>query len=159
MQCVFVRHGEASWDAPTDAARPLTAHGQHQVQLAARWLSSQWEPELLIHSPLQRACETADAFLAQYPQMNTLESDSLLPDVSPQTLEQMLQHAVPERLLLVGHNPLFSRLLTWFCGADIEEVMAPASMAMIDLPVVAQAAGRLCWLRHAPSYEQIVRRQ
>ena len=159
MQCVLVRHGEAGWDAPSDEQRALTLVGEHHVTLAANWLADQWQPDLLIHSPFIRARQTADVFLSRYPGLQRRQSDSLQPEVTLAELEALMLSANAERLLLVGHNPQLSRALRWFCGEDINEVMAPASMALIDTPVIAQHTGRLQWLRHAPEYEQIARRQ
>ncbi len=159
MQCVFVRHGEASWDAPSDSQRRLTLVGEHHAGLAANWLADQWQPDLLIHSPFTRARQTADIFLSRFPGLQRQRSDRLQPDVSLAELEALMLAADTERLLLIGHNPQLSRALRWFCGDDIDEVMAPASMALIDTPVVAQHSGRLQWLRHAPEYGQIARRQ
>lgn len=159
MQCVLVRHGEAAWDAPSDAQRQLTRVGEHHAGLAANWLADQWQPELLIHSPFVRARQTAEVFLARYPGLQRRQSDHLQPEVTLAQLETLIVAADSERLLLIGHNPQLSRALSWFCGEDIDEAMAPASMALIDLPVIAKDTGRLQWLRHAPEYEHVARRQ
>ncbi|MBB3046131.1 phosphohistidine phosphatase [Litorivivens lipolytica] len=155
MECVFVRHGEASWEAATDAERSLTPAGEAHARAAARWLSEHWQPNLILVSPYRRAQQTAAEFLGCYSGVSRKNHPSLTPDSSLQKLEQAIDDAGVERLLLIGHNPLFSNSISWFCGDDMREVMAPASLALIELPVVCRDAGRLRWLRHAPDYSQI----
>lgn len=159
MQCVLVRHGDAGWDAPSDEQRPLTAVGEHHVSLAANWLVEHWRPDLLIHSPLLRARQTADIFLSRYPRLLCRQSDRLQPDVSVAELEDLLGSVDLEHVLIIGHNPQLSRALRWLCGETIDDVMAPASMALIEAPVFAKYTGQLRWLRHAPEFQHIARQQ
>lgn len=159
MECVLVRHGEASFKAPSDFERALTERGELQVRAAADWLAGHWQPEQVLVSPYLRARQTAAAFLDALPSPSSSEADFLTPDSSLQNLTDRLATMNCQRLLLIGHNPLFSNALTWFCGDALREVMAPASMALLDLPIVARDAGRLAWLRHEPDYSQVARFQ
>lgn len=154
MDCVFIRHGEASHRAASDSQRPLTERGQWQVESAAEWLCAQWHPQRILASPYLRAQQTADAFSAVYPAVpRDNNADFLTPDTPLTALTEALSAFGEERVLLVGHNPLFSDLLPWFCGERVSGVMAPASMALIQLPVVARDIGTLYWLRHAPDFD------
>ncbi len=141
--------------ANSDRERCLTPGGLSQVKAAATWLSAHWQPQQILVSPYARAQQTAEAFAPHYPNANSQNSEALTPDVSLGRLEEAIAQTDAERLLLIGHNPLFSHALTWFCGDELREVMAPASMALIELPVVAAGVGRLRWLRHAPNYQTI----
>lgn len=155
MECVFVRHGEASLRANSDRERCLTSAGLSQVTVAATWLNANWQPEYILVSPFVRAQQSAEAFLSFYPQAKAQNSEALTPDVSLGELQEAIARTAVDRLLLIGHNPLFSNALSWFCGDELREVMAPASMALVDLPVAARGVGRLRWLRHAPNYQAI----
>ncbi len=157
MECVFVRHGEASLKAPTDRQRELTERGHLQVAAAAQWLASNWRPERLLVSPYLRAQQTAAAFLAAMPGLRAAYAEFLVPDTPLQELNGELAAIEPQRVLLIGHNPLFSDAISWFCGDELREVMAPASMALIELPFVERNNGQLRWLRHAPDYSQASR--
>ena len=154
MDCVFIRHGEASSHAVSDSRRPLTPRGQWQVERAADWLGAHWRPQRIITSPYLRALQTADAFSAVYPEVpRDNHADFLTPDTPLTELTEALSAYDEARVLLVGHNPLFTELLRWFCGERVGGALAPASMAFIQLPVVARDVGTLHWLRHAPDFD------
>lgn len=159
MELVLIRHGEASLHARTDRERALTEHGERQAVAAAQWLAPQWQPDALLVSPFPRAQQTAAAFLALMPELRQESAEFLTPDTPLTTLNEQLETVSANRLLVIGHNPLFSNAITWFCGDDLREVMAPASMACIELPLIARDSGRLRWLRHAPDYSRIARCQ
>lgn len=159
MDCVFVRHGEASLNAASDFERALTERGESQVRAAAQWLARHWQPDQLLVSPYRRAQQTAAAFLDKMPALPTTSVEFLTPDSALQDLNDQLSGIDARRVLLIGHNPLFSNALSWFCGDELREAMAPASMALVALPMVERQMGRLQWLRHAPDYTQIARRQ
>lgn len=154
MECVFIRHGEASVRAASDSQRPLTERGQWQVVAAAQWLGDHWRPDCILASPYRRAQQTADAFSDRYPDVpRDDQAVFLTPDTALTELTEALSGRVENRLLLVGHNPLFTDVLRWFCGQGLSGAMAPASMALIELPVVARDLGSLRWLRHAPDFD------
>ncbi|MFT5577244.1 MAG: phosphohistidine phosphatase [Bermanella sp.] len=164
MECVFVRHGEASLNAATDFDRELTVRGLIQVEAAAAWLAKHlWgenpQPARLLVSPYRRAQQTAAAFLSAIPSLSATNVEFLTPETALKALSDELALLDLQRLLLIGHNPLFSNAISWFCGDDVREAMAPASMALIDMPIVERHNGRLAWLRHAPDYSQVARQQ
>ena len=159
MELVLVRHGEASLKAASDRQRELTERGHAQVQVAASWLAANWPPERLLVSPFLRAQQTAAAFQAAMPSLLSESAEFLTPDTRLVTMNDEIAKIDAERVLLIGHNPLFSNAISWFCGQQLREVMAPASMACIELPLVHRDAGTLRWLRHAPDYAHIARRQ
>ena len=43
MRLLLMRHGEASWQAPFDSARPLSGYGQQQVQQQAENPAIEWQ--------------------------------------------------------------------------------------------------------------------
>lgn len=159
MECVFVRHGEASLNASSDFERLLTPVGEVQAKAASQWLSRHWQADRVLVSPYHRAQQTAAAFIEAMPGLARANAEFLTPDTDLNVLSDALAERSEERLLLVGHNPLFSNALSWFCGDDLREVMAPASMAQIDMVLPGRGLGRLQWLRHAPDYSTIARRQ
>jgi len=150
--------------AATDHERDLTERGVAQVQSAALWLADYWQdehasPAQLFVSPYRRAQQSAAAFMTQMHGLAPVSSPFLTPDTSLAELDAALADMRGERVLLVGHNPLFSNAISWFCGNELREAMAPASMACIELAVVARNSGRLRWLRHAPDYTVNARSQ
>lgn len=108
----LLRHGEAVAQWP-DHSRPLTPRGCEQV---ARQLSRLPSELLVWHSPLLRAQQSLQQLQQQgFRAQPCLEISALEPE---QSLLDLLQRLWPvtQDLLLVGHNPLLSALLTSLCG-------------------------------------------
>ncbi|MGB0734172.1 MAG: SixA phosphatase family protein, partial [Pontibacterium sp.] len=60
MKYFFLRHGQAGWDAPSDAARQLTPKGEHDVCEVIKHHQTQLAGiELIVHSPMVRARQSA----------------------------------------------------------------------------------------------------
>ncbi|MGJ8687198.1 MAG: SixA phosphatase family protein [Spongiibacteraceae bacterium] len=154
-EILLIRHGESSWDAPTDMERRLTERGIAAVNAARDWLQNgQWQPDMLWASPYYRAIETAGILNRDW-QLPTERKASLSPDAGFGELEAMLDATEVKRLLLVGHNPLFSNCVNRWHSAKPESYwgMQPASMALMEADVLAPGCANLCWLRHYPNYD------
>ena len=68
MKLWLARHGEAAdtGHASSDHARQLTDLGRRQVSQLTRWLLEREEaPELILHSPLVRARQTAETIAGE----------------------------------------------------------------------------------------------
>ncbi|MBD2859179.1 phosphohistidine phosphatase SixA [Spongiibacter sp. KMU-158] len=155
MQILLMRHGSAAWDAPTDELRPLTERGELEVASAGEYLKRMgWIPDAICRSPFLRARQTAD-ILNQPWRLAIEESVALTPEASLAQLETLLgNYASFERVLLVGHNPLFSNAFNYLCGdANTRWGLQPASQALFVIDIIGQACGTALSLRHFPSYE------
>lgn len=69
MKIWIMRHGEASFNAPTDRERPLTKHGKQSAArqgkiLGEYCLQSQISPDKILISPYLRAQQTAEHCIA-----------------------------------------------------------------------------------------------
>lgn len=117
MKVFIARHGEASFDAPSDFERNLTQKGEATTQ---RLVDSNLEQLKSVSeiwcSHLTRAVQTADIYaraLSLKPQRQTF----LTPDSSPaQVLRKLEKHADIEAILLVSHQPLVGDLTGLLCG-------------------------------------------
>ncbi|MDX1504491.1 MAG: phosphohistidine phosphatase SixA [Spongiibacter sp.] len=154
MEIVLLRHGAASWDAPTDMERELTERGRAEVEAASQWLTEgDWRPDELWVSPYRRAQQTAEIVNAQW-QCPQRSKASLTPDNPVADLDPLLATFRGERLLLVGHNPLLSNAIAHWEGERASYWgLQTASMARIDADVPARGCGTLVWLRHYPNYQ------
>jgi phosphohistidine phosphatase len=121
MHLYFVRHGLASWPAwaGADAERPLNADGQRQIEalgpgLARRLASSGRKPNLILHSPLVRARQTAEIIASHLALTDCVEAQTLLePGFDLPALKKLLKHYPDAKaLLLVGHNPDMAEAVT-----------------------------------------------
>ncbi|MCW8885686.1 MAG: histidine phosphatase family protein [Motiliproteus sp.] len=145
----FLRHGEAGY-ASNDAERTLTENGRqqtvdslHKVRERIKGLDG------IFASPYRRAQESAQIAKQQLElDCKIVECSQLVPEASPQQLLEWLQ-SQQQDLLLVGHNPLFTRTLNLFIGADPrQQHMDTSSIAAVEYEISAAGCGELLWLSH-----------
>jgi phosphohistidine phosphatase len=116
----FLRHGIAvERGAPgfeDDSARPLTREGKKQLRKTSRALRKmKLEFDLILSSPLLRAKQTAEIVAKNLKLKKRLKfSGELKPDGSMKNLFRRLNELkpAPKNLLLVGHEPYLSRLIS-----------------------------------------------
>jgi len=132
----LVRHGQAMPASNGgDAVRPLSPTGRETVgHLADQLAREGWTPGALFSSPLTRARETA-AILARA--RTGLEPDiliELVPDADPEDVEQALaERDLPAHVVLVGHQPLMDRLVSYLTGGP-ECGFAPGALVRLEFP-------------------------
>src|SRR5947209_8362458 len=128
MEIYILRHGIAvergTPGYKRDGDRPLTEEGvekMRQIAKAMREMDLQFD--VIFSSPYVRAKATAD-IVAETLGENVTLTDSLLPEAVPAELIDEINDEKPQRVLLVGHEPDLSALIsTLICGnrnADIE---------------------------------------
>lgn len=122
----LLRHGDASDDAPDDFSRPLTEKGERQAAAAGRALAAlEAGIEACLSSPKVRALETA-RIACRGLGVEPEESEALRGgDFDPAALA-----AGRGELLLVGHEPDFSRAIQAATGARVE--LKKGGLAAID---------------------------
>jgi phosphohistidine phosphatase len=123
MKLYILRHGEAAdQNDPrfeNDADRPLTIKGVRRTKTLAHALR-QWDITftLIISSPLLRARETAEIVERGLRLHGRLEfSDQLAPTGDVEKLVNQINavRPAPDSVLLVGHEPYLSNLISIFC--------------------------------------------
>jgi len=116
MQLYLVQHGAAKSEAE-DPERSLTAEGTNAVERIAKYLSSRrLEVGRIEHSDKQRARQTAEILAAHLrPQGGTREIARIAPNDGVGPMCERLQKE-SGRLMLVGHLPYLSRLLSVLLG-------------------------------------------
>lgn len=149
IELTLVRHADAgdpgAWPGP-DEARPLSAKGRRQVRRLARYLATIGvRADALVSSPKIRAIQTAapigKALGVEVRTDNRLAAGFGMPGLAAIVAES----GAARRLILVGHDPDFSELLSALMGATIP--MRKGAAARIDLEgEPARAGGVLRWL-------------
>jgi phosphohistidine phosphatase len=147
----LARHGEAA-DQDTvqsDFSRVLTETGRRQVSELTRWIIQREQPpELILHSPLVRAQQTAEAVAAAIGDDSIVVrvENALAPGVDLDELLRRVSSTVVERILCVGHQPDMSRCLAGMIGGgDIQ--YSPGTVAGIEFPgPIIRHGGRLRWV-------------
>lgn len=148
MLILLLRHGQAENHAASDQARPLTERGREDNQATASQLVPR-QPDITaaMVSPYLRARQTADDIAAFYPGLDFLETEALVPEASLDALVALLSETGSsgdhESLLLVGHNPLISRLMSWLVEGEHSagRYLDTSQLVCIETPVVAPACG------------------
>lgn len=120
MRLFLLRHAEATYDAPSDAARELTPKGKNSIRRLCEHLKTsdfKAEPKIC-HSTLTRAQQTAELFKEGLGLTVPLqEIRGLAPMDDPTALGDFLLNAKDD-LMFVGHNPHLSILTAWLLTGD-----------------------------------------
>jgi phosphohistidine phosphatase len=145
MQLYFLRHGEADWPGWTkpDDERPLTDFGKKEVRQVAKFLNRlKVKPDLVVTSPLPRALQTAEVAAEQL-KTKLRQDEALEPGFGISELRTVLKRHRSKVLMLVGHEPDFSSVISALTGASLK--LSKAGVALVDIDPEAQE-GRLLWL-------------
>jgi phosphohistidine phosphatase len=145
MQLYFLRHGEADWPnwKKPDDERPLTKYGKKEVGKVAAFLKRiKTRPELIVTSPLPRASQTAK-IAAEGLKVKYREDKLLAPGFGREDLERLLRKYPEESLMIVGHEPDFTEVISELTGASLK--LSKAGTALVELNR-SWRNGRLLWL-------------
>ena len=145
MELYFLRHGEAEWPEwkKPDDERPLTKRGKNEMhEVAAFLVRLKVRPALILTSPLPRAAQTAE-ITAEHLDVKCREERSLAPGFGPTELEQIINKHPAESLMIVGHEPDFTKTISALTGASLK--LSKAGVALVDFDSSSRK-GRLLWL-------------
>ena len=145
MQLYFLRHGEADWPHWTklDDERSLTDFGKKEVRQVARFLNRlKVKPNLIVTSPLPRALQTAEVAAEQL-KTKLRQDEALEPGFGISELRTVLKRHRSKVLMLVGHEPDFSSVISALTGASLK--LSKAGLVLIDFDPETEK-GRLLWL-------------
>jgi phosphohistidine phosphatase len=108
---IAVEHGTPG--IPEDE-RPLTAKGEKRMRQIARALVKlELELDRIVTSPLPRACATAEIVADALELEGRVEISKVLKvGASASAIREWLAERTEDRLMIVGHNPTLSDLLT-----------------------------------------------
>jgi phosphohistidine phosphatase len=144
MKLYLLRHGKAdwpNWDKPDDA-RPLTQDGKDQVAAVAKRLARLDISPAIVTSPLPRASQTAE-IAGKYLKAGVHEEPLLRPGCDAGDLRKVLKKFPGESLMIVGHEPDFTRIIFQLTGGRTK--MSKAGVALIELET-SSMKGELRWL-------------
>jgi len=145
MQLYFLRHGEADWPHWTrsDDERPLTDFGKKEARQVAKFLGSlKVKPNLILTSPLPRASQTAEVAAEQL-KTKLRQDEALEPGFGIDELRTLLKRHGSKVLMLVGHEPDFTSVISALTGASLK--LSKAGVALVDFDPETEK-GRLLWL-------------
>jgi len=154
MTLYFLRHGIAEdRTAPgikRDADRVLTAEGRQKVRRVAKAMDRlELQFDRILSSPLLRALQTAEQVagtLARAPKVEVWEE--LSPDGDAAALIERLNQLcpAPDHVLLVGHEPHMSRLISLLLTGTPDLAMTLKKAGLCTLTVTELRPGRCATL-------------
>lgn len=150
MKVYIMRHGEAGYSASSDASRSLTAKGNEQCALIARWFNEQQITfDLAFVSPYVRAQQTF-ALVANLVPVQQVQTDELLTPGGYANLFANQLNILPNTIhsvLVVSHLPLVGYLVNELCSNVGSPMFSTAEVACVSLS--SNGDGVLEWL-HRP---------
>lgn len=146
MKLYLVRHGAADWPdwKRSDDERPLTDKGKEEVAEVGKLLRAlrvEIAP-FILSSPLPRARDTAE-ILARFLKTEVRQENGLRPGFGKTEFAKLLQKFEGENLMIVGHEPDFTRLIMQLTGGATK--MSKAGVALVKFDAAAMK-GELRWL-------------
>ncbi len=148
MLLYLLRHAIAQERAESDAARELTAEGIAQARSVAQKFSN-YSPlmERVICSPYVRAQQTASYLMPEFPDLELVSDERLRPEGDIYAVLDSIEAYALEHLLLVGHNPFMSRILSLLVDGPIEShhYVGNAHLYCVSMDVVAPGCGEILY--------------
>jgi phosphohistidine phosphatase len=155
MELYVLRHGIAveagTGGFATDADRPLTTEGRRKLKgvlKSARTLELSFP--LILSSPYVRAMQTAEIIAEGLGERKRLEAENLLqPGASFRDLIESLQRRKCAKVLLVGHEPFLSGLISFLVSGRTNLLITLKKGGLCKLEIEALRYGRcaaLEWL-------------
>jgi len=144
MKFYLLRHGKAdwpNWDQPDDE-RPLTEEGKKEVAAVAKLLARLEINPVILTSPLPRASQTAE-IAGKFLEAKVRKEPLLRPGFDATRLRKILQNFSGKSLMVVGHEPDFTRTIQQLTGGNTK--MSKAGVAFIELETESMK-GTLRWL-------------
>src|SRR5436190_20017000 len=145
MDLYFLRHGEADWPnwKKPDDERPLTKFGKKEMREVGKFLARlKVRPGLIVTSPLPRAAQTAE-IAADSLNAKLREDELLAPGFGMSELRTVLKRHRAKILMLVGHEPDFTTVISGLTGGSLK--LSKAGVALLDADPESEE-GRLLWL-------------
>jgi len=156
LSLIVFRHGKSDWrsDFAHDRERPLAQRGIRAARTMGEFLAAAGQvPELALSSPAKRARDTLDLARRQGRWDCQVQVKDELYEADAEQLLKFLHSfdETPRSLLLTGHEPASSELISRLIGEHSNIRFPTGAMARIDLPAeswsqLAFGLGELRWL-------------
>jgi phosphohistidine phosphatase len=154
MNLYLLRHGLAAERAPhstKDADRPLTPKGKRKLWLVAEAMEAlELSFDRILSSPYVRARQTAEIVAEAFNARPRLEfTDTLTPHGNSKHLVELLLHIEPQpqNILLVGHEPYLSELISLLLAGDTRLAVEMKKAALCHLTAGSLTHGRCATLQ------------
>lgn len=142
MRLYLLRHADADTKAPTDDERALSEKGKAQALRVAEFCAAHaLKPAAILASPLPRAQQTA-AVIAEKFEMDVITVRWLACGaVAASVLGHLAEMDDCAAVMLVGHEPDFSRLVAHLLGACRSDAIQIRKASLTAIEIQAFRAG------------------
>jgi len=135
---LIMRHAKSSWEDGSlrDHDRPLNPRGARDAPSMGRLLVEEdLVPELVLSSSAVRALSTAEFAAGEFDEEVDIEITRELYLASPHTYVEVIEErgGVAGRVMVVGHNPGISALVTMVTG--VLEEMPTGALGAVELDI------------------------
>ena len=134
---LILRHAKSSWEDPglKDHDRPLNPRGRRDAPRMGRLIVEEdLVPDRILSSTALRALSTAELAASEFEEEVEIDATRELYVASPHTYVDVIADlGVGDRLMVVGHNPGISALVT-LLTRECEE-MPTAALAVAELDI------------------------
>ena len=135
---LILRHAKSSWDHPglRDHDRPLNPRGKRDAPRMGRLIAGRdLVPQRIVSSTALRARTTAALAAAEFDEEIEIETTRRLYGARPDGYIDIVEESggEAERVMVVGHNPGITALVTRLTGAV--EYMPTAALAVVELDI------------------------
>jgi phosphohistidine phosphatase len=154
VELLVMRHAKSDWHAgvENDLDRPLNRRGIRAARLMGRFIAEAgFEPGLVLTSIAVRASRTVELAAESGDWGCPIRTTPVFYGADPEgVIEEIAAADPPGRLLVAGHEPCWSRLVSLLLGgASIR--MTTAAVACLEFPGLrwqdlSSRPGRLRWL-------------
>jgi phosphohistidine phosphatase len=151
---LLLRHAKSSWgdSSAPDFERPLAARGIADAPRIGHALQQRGPlPDLIMSSPALRATQTIEAVVKAAGLPVSPQFDQNIYGASSAELLKIVRRLpdTSSRVMLVGHNPTFSELVSRL--TDTSQDMPTAALACVEFQIdrwadVEDGGGKLAWI-------------
>ena len=152
MNLYILRHGIAadrSGEYPDDNLRPLTRKGISRMRREVEGMGAIGiAPDLIISSTLVRAIQTAEIALQGLSAPSRMaNSEALVPWAHPSQIlrELAASHASASSVMVVGHEPHLSSLVSYILTGKISWLIDLKKGALCSIDLSPSGRGQLLW--------------
>jgi len=146
MKLFIGRHGQASFDAESDRARPLTPAGVTETEnLRDQYISELKQAQVIWASDLKRANETACIY-ADKLNLEIETKNYLSPDCEADRVLKKLQSLESDAcVLIVSHQPLVGELVSLLCEGNVYAAhpYATSEVVVVECEMAEQGLGTI----------------
>ncbi|KEQ15041.1 phosphohistidine phosphatase SixA [Endozoicomonas numazuensis] len=141
MKLIIMRHGQASWSAPSDQERPLTEVGQQEVLSTASKMTTLGINRVFA-SPFLRA-QQSGRILAETLDCTLETLDCITPDDDPMAV--IAELPAQGVIALASHMPLVGALTGLLCEGSVSQGpgFMTAHAAVLDMELPGPGLARL----------------